>query len=135
MRGCDAVDEADGLVIYRLLTSLTIAVHFAFLLFIVGGGFLARRYRWIAVPHLLAAVWGVYVEVMPGIVCPLTHLENDFAIRAGAAGYSGTFIDHYLLSILYPDGLTRAMQWGLGALLLALTVAVYVWPRRAAAPR
>lgn len=123
------------LVIYRLLTSLTVAVHFGFLLFILGGGFLARRYRWIAVPHLVAAAWGVYVEVMPGIICPLTRLENTFAARAGAAGYSGTFIDHYLLPILYPDGLTPAMQWGLGAVLLLLTIAVYVWPRRGSASR
>ena len=125
-------------MIYRILTSLTVMVHFAFLLFIVGGGFLARRYRWITVPHLLAAAWGVYVEVMPGIVCPLTYWENDFASRAGSAGYSGTFIDHYLLPILYPDGLTRAMQWGLGLVLVVLTIAVYAWPRRVpgvAAPR
>jgi len=126
---------AGGIVIYRLLTSLTVTVHFAFLLFIVCGGFLARRYRWIAIPHLIAAAWGVYVEVMPGIICPLTYLENALAARAGAAGYSGTFIDHYLLAILYPDGLTRAMQWGLGLLLLLLTIAAYLWPRHGNASR
>ena len=44
-------------MIYRLLTDLTIAVHFAFLVFVVAGGLLARRWRWIAVPHLIAVAW------------------------------------------------------------------------------
>lgn len=116
-------------MVYRLLASFTVLVHFAFLLFIITGGFLARRYRWLVAPHLLAAAWGVYVEAMPGIICPLTTLENLFASRAGAAGYSDTFIEHYLVPVLYPDGLTRAMQWGLAAFLLIVTVAAYAWPR------
>jgi hypothetical protein len=115
---------------YSLLASLTVCVHFVFLVFIVTGGFLARRYRWLAVPHLLAAAWGFYVEAMPGIVCPLTALENSFASRAGGTGYSNSFIEHYLLPVLYPDGLTRTMQWSLAALLVTLTIAVYSWPRR-----
>ena len=69
-------------MLYRLLTDLTVALHFAFLIFVVAGGLLARRHRWVAIPHLLAAVWGVYVEAMPGIICPLTPLENLFAFRA-----------------------------------------------------
>src|SRR5689334_19688861 len=76
--------QAEALV-YRVLTELTVAVHFAFLVFVVAGGWLARRHRWIAIPHLLAAAWGVYVEAMPGILCPLTPLENLFALRAGEA--------------------------------------------------
>ena len=47
---------------YRLLTDLIVAFHFAFLIFVVAGGFLARRYRWLAIPHILAAAWGVYVR-------------------------------------------------------------------------
>ena len=115
---------------YRFLTSLTVCVHFAFLLFVVFGGLLARRYRWLTVPHVLAAIWGVYVEAMPGVLCPLTDWENAFAARAGAAGYSTTFIEHYLLPIIYPDGLTPTMQWTLAVSLAILTVTVYAWPRR-----
>ncbi|SRR6266568_19476 len=122
---------AQGLI-FRLLTDLVIALHFAFLLFIVAGGFLARRYRWLIAPHLLAAAWGVYVEAMPGLICPLTTLENALALRAGAAGYRGSFIQHYLLPIIYPDGLTPLAQRSLAALVVAITVAVYVWPRRRA---
>ena len=115
---------------YRLLTDLVIALHFAFLLFIVAGGLLARRYRWLIGPHLLAAAWGVYVEAMPGPICPLTALENALALRAGAAGYRGSFIEHYLLPVIYPAGLTPLVQRTLAALVVAITVAVYAWPRR-----
>ena len=119
---------------YRLLTDLVVLLHFAFLLFVVGGGLLARRYRWLTAPHLLAAAWGVYVEAMPGFICPLTPLENALALRAGGAGYSGGFIEHYLIPVIYPDGLTRGVQWSLAALVVAINVAVYAWPRRRIAP-
>jgi len=116
-------------VFYRILTDLTVAVHFAFLIFVVAGGFLARRHRWLAIPHLLAAGWGVYVEATPGLICPLTPLENTFALRAGQAGYQGSFIEHYLVPIIYPEGLTRAAQWVLAVLVVVINVTVYAWPR------
>ena len=114
---------------YRILTDFTVAVHFAFLVFVVTGGFLARRHRWLVIPHLLAAGWGVYVEATPGLVCPLTPWENTFALRAGQAGYQGSFIEHYLVPIIYPEGLTRAAQWVLAVLVVVINVTVYAWPR------
>jgi Protein of Unknown function (DUF2784) len=115
---------------YSFLTTLTVCVHFAFLLFVVGGGLLARRYRWLVLPQLAAAVWGVYVEAMPGLHCPLTVLENVLAAHAGAVGYSNSFVEHYLLPVLYPEGLTRGMQWALAGVVLVANVLVYAWPRR-----
>src|SRR5258707_1169842 len=121
-------------MVYRVLAELTVAVHFAFLVFVVAGGFVARRYRWLVVPHVLAVFWGIYVEAMPGILCPLTPLENRFALRAGEAGYRGGFIEHYLVLILYPEGLTRTAQYGLAVLIVVINAAAYswVWRRRGA---
>jgi hypothetical protein len=115
---------------YRLLADLTVVVHFAFLVFVVAGGLVARRHRWVTVPHLLAAAWGVYIEAMPGLLCPLTPLENHFAALAGRSGYEGGFIEHYLVPIIYPEGLTRTMQWMLALLVVLVNVVVYAWPRR-----
>jgi hypothetical protein len=115
---------------YRILADLTVAVHFAFLVFVVAGGFLARRWRWVAIPHLVAVAWGIYVEATPGLICPLTPLENQFAARAGREGYEGSFIEHYLVPIIYPDGLTREGQWVLAALVAGINTVVYAWPRR-----
>lgn len=117
-------------MLYRLLADLTVVAHLAFVAFVVGGGLLARRRRWVAIPHLLAAAWGVYVEVTPGMVCPLTPLENAFARRAGEAGYEGSFIEHYVVAILYPEGLTREIQWALAVLVVVVNAVVYGWPRR-----
>jgi hypothetical protein len=117
-------------MLFRLLTDTIVIVHFAFLAFVVGGGFLVRRYRWLIVPHLLALAWGIYVEAMPGMLCPLTPLENHFARLAGAEGYEGGYIEHYLVPIIYPDGLTpRAQRW-LAMALIAVNVIAYTWPRR-----
>ena len=114
---------------YRWLADLTVAVHFAFLVFVVAGGVVARRYRWVAPAHLLAVAWAVYIEATPGLICPLTPLENVFALRAGRAGYEGSFIEHYLVPIIYPDGLTPRIQWGLAALVVGINATVYMWPR------
>jgi len=115
---------------YRALTDVVVVFHFAFLLFVVVGGLLARRWRWLIPLHLAAAAWAVYVEAAPGIVCPLTPLENRLAALAGRDGYQGGFIEHYLVPIIYPDGLTPAMQHGLALAVLSLNIAVYAWPRR-----
>jgi Protein of Unknown function (DUF2784) len=120
---------------YSVLTTVTVLVHFGFLVFVVAGGLLARRHRWLTIPHLVAVAWGSYVEAMPGIRCPLTMLENALAARAGATGYSNSFIEHYILPVLYPDGLTPHLQWALAILVVAVNVGIYAWPRRGFRPR
>ena len=110
----------------RLLADLVLVVHFAFILFVVLGGLLVLRWpgvRWI---HLPAAVWGAIVE-FSGSVCPLTPLENALRAQAGEAGYAGDFVSRYVLPTLYPAGLTRSAQLILGAIVVGLNCAVYVW--------
>jgi hypothetical protein len=109
---------------YRLLADLTIVAHLAFIVFVVAGAFLVARYRWLLLPHLFCAAWGVYVEAA-GAVCPLTPLENRFARRAGGSGYQGSFVEHHLVPLIYPDRLTREMQWSLAGLVVAANVAGY----------
>ncbi len=76
--------------------------------------------------HVPAAVWAAFIE-FAGWICPLTPLEKWLRVRGGGAGYRGGFVDHYILPILYPEGLTRATQITLGALVLLLNVAIYGW--------
>jgi hypothetical protein len=71
-------------------------------------------------------LWGAGIEFLGGI-CPLTPLENHWRRLAGELGYPGGFVEHYLLSALYPDGLTRQVQLALGALVLLINVAIYFW--------
>lgn len=116
---------------WRLLADAVVLVHLLFVLFVVAGGLLALRWPWITVAHLPALAWGAYVE-FSGRLCPLTPLENRLRAAGGAAGYEGGFVEHYLLPVLYPGGLTPAVQWGLGAGLLAINAVVYgalLWRR------
>ena len=99
---------------YRALTDLTITVHLAFVVFVVAGGILARRRRWLMPFHLVALAWAVYAELSPGIICPLTAVENCFAIRAGITGYDEDFIANYLVRVIYQEGLPQNRQFFFG---------------------
>ena len=101
-----------------------VVLHLAFVLFVVFGGLLVWRWpRWAWV-HVPAFAWGAVIE-FNNWVCPLTPLEQRFRVAAGEAGYSGGFVEHYLLPLLYPEGLTREIQLGLGLFVLAVNALVY----------
>ena len=120
---------------FRVLADGMVLLHGAFIAFVVFGGWLAWRWRWVAWVHVPCAAWGAMVEVA-GWVCPLTPLENAFRARAGQAGYRGGFIEHYVVPAIYPAGLTRAQQMVLGAAVLAINVVAYgLLIRRGASPR
>ena len=92
---------------WRILADLLVVLHLAFAAFVVFGGFLAWQWRWVIFAHVPALAWGFWVETSGQIFSPLTPLENHFRHLAGEAGYQGGFLDHYLVPILYPPGLTR----------------------------
>lgn len=109
---------------YSLAAGLVVALHAAFVVFVVAGGLLVLRWPRVAWLHLPAAVWGAMIEFR-GWVCPLTPLEQMLWEKAGRQGYTGGFIEHYLVPVLYPSGLTRSTQIALGVLVVSINVAVY----------
>lgn len=118
-------------MIDRVLADLVLVAHLAFILFVVGGGLLALRWRRAPLLHLPATLWGVLIELF-GWPCPLTPLENALRRAGGAAGYAGGFIQHYLVPLIYPPGLDRHLQLGLAGLVVLANALVYglVWRRR-----
>lgn len=110
-------------MIHLILANSILIVHFAFILFVVFGGLLVFYKKWILWLHIPAIFWAVLMEFF-GWICPLTPMENHFRIMAGQSGYNQGFIQHYLLKVIYPDGLTRQAQvlLGLGVLILNLLV-------------
>jgi hypothetical protein len=114
----------------RWLADAVVWVHLAFIVWVVAGGLAVLARPWLAVLHLPAATWGVWIEWSGGL-CPLTPLENTLRTQAGEGGYDGGFVEHYLIPLIYPEGLTREWQWVLGAGVLVVNVAVYtmVWTR------
>jgi len=123
-------------MILRLLADLVLTGHVAFVLFVVAGGLVVLRWPRAAWVHVPCAAWGAWVEIA-GWVCPLTPLEVRLRRGAGEAGYAGGFLEHYVEPVLYPSGLTRGMQVGLGIAVVALNAGVYVvaWRRRRARAR
>jgi hypothetical protein len=111
---------------HHLLADAVVVIHFAFIVLVIFGGLLAV-WRWrLAWLHLPALAWGIWIQ-FTGQICPLTPLENRLRVMGGGAGYDGGFIDHYLLALIYPDGLTRTLQLGLGLGLIVFNVLVYTW--------
>ena len=111
---------------YRLLADLVLIFHAGFVAFVVLGALFVWRWPRIGWIHVPVVLWGAGIEVLGGI-CPLTPLENHWRQLAGDLGYPGGFVEHYILSALYPDGLTRQVQLALGALVLLVNAAIYAW--------
>ncbi|MGE7956227.1 DUF2784 domain-containing protein [Pseudomonas sp. NPDC089530] len=118
-------------MLYRLTADTLVLLHLSFILFALLGGLLVLRWPRLAWLHLPAAAWGVTVEVFH-LACPLTRWENLMRQRAGQQGYDDGFIEHYLIPLIYPAGLTPQIQLGLGALVLLINLLVYgrLWRRR-----
>jgi hypothetical protein len=113
-------------MIYRLLADCLVLVHLAFVIFVVAGGLLILWRPWLRWIHLPAAVWGALIE-FTGWICPLTPWEQALRLKAGQAGYTGGFVEHYVLPILYPAELTQAVQVVLGLLVIGVNVAIYAF--------
>ena len=113
-------------MIHRLAADAVLLLHLGFILFVLLGGLLVLRWRWAPLLHLPAAAWGVYVELSGGL-CPLTPLENRLRSAAGEAGYTGGFIEHYLLALIYPAGLTHEIQYVLAAIVVGVNGLAYAW--------
>jgi hypothetical protein len=120
------IPGADSIMLFRLAAGGVLLIHLTFILFALLGAVLGARWRWIPFVHLPAAAWGFFVE-LTGRICPLTYLENVLRTKAGQSGYTESFVEHYLVAIIYPDGLTRGVQYALAALVVVINVAIYSW--------
>ncbi len=111
---------------YRLAADFIVILHLGFVCFVVAGGLLVLKWRWLIWLHIPAVVWGALVEFQ-GWFCPLTPLEQQLRLAGGQAGYSGSFVERYLVPVLYPAGLDREAQMVLGTAVVVINFAVYAW--------
>ena len=108
----------------RAAADAVVLAHLAFIAFVVFGALLTLKWRWVAWVHVPAALWGAAVEFC-GLICPLTPLEMRLRDVAGMATYEGDFVGHYIMPMMYPAGLTPALQVWLGAIVVVSNVAMY----------
>jgi hypothetical protein len=111
--------------IYHFLMQLTVISHLLFILFVIVGGFFTHKKRWIMILHVLSVVWAVYAELSPGVICPLTTLENYFGLRAGLSTYQEDFVTRYLVPVIYQEGLSVGFQVWLVVLVIGINVIAY----------
>ncbi|RLK60338.1 DUF2784 domain-containing protein [Actinokineospora cianjurensis] len=88
---------------FGLLAAATVVVHFAALLYIGFGGFLAWKWPKSIFVHVFFAIWGVLVNSTP-VQCPLTAVENYFRAKQGLGPLPGGFNEFYVYGTLVPEG-------------------------------
>ncbi len=108
----------------QYLADIVVLVHFLFIVFVLAGGILLLRWPSLVWLHLPAIIWGVLISVS-GWVCPLTPLENYLRAIDGNGEYQGGFIAHYLLPLIYPAGLTTAIQLLLAGVVIIFNLVIY----------
>jgi hypothetical protein len=111
-------------MLYSFAADVLLVLHLVFIVFVMLGGLLLLKWRWLIYLHLPAVAWGILVELL-GWLCPLTPLEQHFRMLAGETGYSGGFVQHYLLPIIYPAGLTREVQILLAIGVISINLVIY----------
>lgn len=110
---------------YTAAVSLVLALHLAWILFVMTGVCFTRNHPKLTALHLGSLLWGIVVETGPW-PCPLTLLENFVEVRAGIAPYSGSFLVHYLDRIVYPNLPVRLIV-ACAVAICAANLVVYCW--------
>ena len=111
---------------FNLFADLVLALHFTFICFVLMGAFLLLKWPRVIYLHIPAIIWGILIEAK-GWICPLTPLEQWFRFQAGQSGYKTGFIEHYLLPVIYPSGLTQNIQIVFAIFVFLINLIIYSW--------
>lgn len=116
---------------YELILAAIVAVHFAFVIYVVIGGFLALRWPRTILLHIVAVGWAAANGFL-GVPCPLTELERVTRRAGGMPPLPDSgFISHYITGVFYPRGAATAVQLGTFAVIVISWVLYAAMRRRA----
>ena len=111
-------------MIYHVTANLLVMIHLVFIVFVIAGGFIVLIWPWVILLHIPAVIWGAIVE-LKGWICVLTPWENNLRHLAGQEGYSGGFIERYIVSLIYPAELTHDAQIVMGLIVITINLCIY----------
>ena len=111
-------------MLYKIAADLVILFHFAFIVFVLVGGLLVFKWRWIIWLHIPAAIWGSMIIII-GWICPLTPIENWLRQAGAQEQYSSSFLEQYLIPVIYPLGLNHERFIAMGLVVIVINVFVY----------
>jgi len=109
---------------YRWLALLVLAVHLAWILWVLAGCWLARS-KTLARLHIASLLYSIFIETS-GWYCPLTYLEQWAQARAGLSPYRSDFLIHYLNSLIYPD-IPQQLLVALAVAVCGFNLGVHAW--------
>ena len=111
-------------MIYSFLADLLVVFHLVFILYVIAGALLIFTWPKTLWIHLPSCFWGMTVE-FTGWICPLTPWEIQLRRLAGEEGFSRSFIEQYLIPMIYPSGLNREIQMLMGSIVLIVNLSLY----------
>jgi hypothetical protein len=112
------------------VATVVLGLHFAFVAYVVLGGFLAWRWPKAIVAHLAAAAWGGLI-VLSLVECPLTWAEDRARENAGQTPSTQGFVDRYLDNVLYPERYLTEVRVGVALVIAVSWLGAYLlWRRR-----
>ena len=111
-------------MIYSFLADLLVVFHLVLILYVIAGALLIVKWPKTLWLHLPSCFWGMTIE-FTGWICPLTPWEIQLRRLAGEEGYTGSFIEQYLIPIIYPSGLNWENQMLLGSIVLIVNLSLY----------
>ncbi|AMQ88256.1 DUF2784 domain-containing protein [Marinobacter sp. LQ44] len=116
---------------FQILADLLLVFHTLLVMFVIFGllatliGYVRQwdwvRNLWFRLSHLVV-IGIVVLQAWLGVLCPLTIWEMELRAKAGQSGYDGSFIQHWLQTILYysaPDWVFILVYTLFGTLVLA----------------
>lgn len=110
---------------WRVLADGMVGIHYAYMAYMIVGGFIAWRWPKTIAVHRLAVVWAVLI-VTTKVPCPLTALQNNFRERAGDDPLSDSFINVYIRATFYPEGQQTLARVAVGVVIVASWVGYYL---------
>ena len=113
------------------LTDPVVVIHALFIIFVLFGGLVVLKWHQVIWIHIPCALWCAAIEFFSW-VCPLTYLEIYLREIGNANSYDDSFVQHYLLPVIYPSGLTTDIQFLLGVIVITINLIIYfiVWHKK-----
>lgn len=104
-------------MVYRWLALAVAGLHFAYLAYLLFGGYLAWRWPRTITVHLLVVAWAAFT-LATQVPCPLTRVQDALRELGGQRELRSTFINVYVRGVFYPADHERAAQALVGLLVL-----------------
>ncbi len=110
---------------YQALAVSALALHLAFILWVIFGALFTKGRRILVGLHIGSLLYSIFIEIAM-LPCPLTYLEQWAQRKAGQTAYEGGFIAHYLEKVIYPD-VPYSVLAPAAVTVCVFNLGIYVW--------